>query len=119
MSHERTVTIKTRAHSILSDVIRAVVEGAGLALVKGPVGIGKTFALDLICDALTEDGVRVIRVTSTPAIEGSIAAFLERSPGGGDGATFTFDPGQGRYPLADAVRLRLRVLPEANALDRR
>jgi len=63
MSHERSVTIKTRAHSILSDVIGQVVDGAGLALVKGPVGIGKSYAPDLICDAMTEDGVRVIRVT--------------------------------------------------------
>lgn len=81
MSHKRRVIIQTRAHAILSDVARQVVDGAGLALVKGPVGVGKTFALDLICDALTADGVRVIRVTSTPAIEGSIAAFLNEALG--------------------------------------
>lgn len=81
MSHSRIPIIKTRAHTILSEVIREVAAGAGLALVKGPVGVGKTYALNLICDELEADGVSVVRVTSTPAIEGSIAAFVKEMLG--------------------------------------
>jgi hypothetical protein len=40
------VIIPTRAHAMLSDVLDTVVETAGLAIVRGPVGIGKTFALE-------------------------------------------------------------------------
>jgi type II secretory pathway predicted ATPase ExeA len=79
MSDKKTTIIETRAQSILRDVIHQVVAGAGLALVRGPAGIGKTFALDLIEDELVEAGVRVIRVTATPAIEGSLSAFAREA----------------------------------------
>jgi type II secretory pathway predicted ATPase ExeA len=77
MSHHRKSIIPTLAYATLSQVVREVVDGAGLALVKGPVGVGKSFALDAIGGELEADGVTVIRVTSTPAIEGSIAAFIK------------------------------------------
>jgi type II secretory pathway predicted ATPase ExeA len=79
MSDTRTSIIETRAQSILRDVIHQVVAGAGLALVRGPAGIGKTFALDLIEEERVESGVRVIRVTATPAIEGSLSAFAREA----------------------------------------
>jgi type II secretory pathway predicted ATPase ExeA len=77
MSHHRKPIIPTVAHATLSHILREVAQGAGLALVKGPVGVGKSFALDAISGELEADGVTVIRVTSTPAIEGSIAAFVK------------------------------------------
>lgn len=82
MSDKKTTIIETRAQSILRDVIHQVVDGAGLALVRGPAGIGKTFALDLIEGDLVEAGVRVIRVTATPAIEGSLSAFAREALAG-------------------------------------
>ena len=58
--------------------IRAVAEqvlaGAGFGLLRGPAGIGKTFALDKIADALEDAGDIVVRVTASP-IGGSISAF--------------------------------------------
>lgn len=81
MSHERKGIIRTLAYATLSEVIRQVVTGAGLALVKGPVGVGKSFALDAISGEIEAEGVSVIRVTSTPAIEGSIAAFVKEMLG--------------------------------------
>ena len=82
MSDRDKGIIETRAQAILRDVIQQVVDGAGLALVRGPAGIGKTFALDKIEAELIEDGVRVVRVTATPAVEGSLSAFAREALAG-------------------------------------
>lgn len=79
MSDKIETIIETRTLAILRDVIHQVVIGAGLALVRGPAGIGKTFALDKIDAELTESGVRVVRVTANPAIEGSLSAFAREA----------------------------------------
>lgn len=70
------VIIPTRAHAILSEVLDAIVATAGLAVVRGPVGIGKTFALTREIARLEAEGVLVVYVTSAPEIEGSIGSFL-------------------------------------------
>lgn len=75
------VIIPTRAQAILSDVLDNVVETAGLAVVRGPVGIGKTFALRHEIERLEANGVLVIFMTSTPEIEGSIGAFMRATLG--------------------------------------
>lgn len=67
--------IATGTYTTLRQVIWQVVEGAGLALLRGPAGIGKTFALDRIVAELEEEGVTVIHLTASPAIGGSISAF--------------------------------------------
>lgn len=69
------VIIPTRAHAILRDALDTVVATAGLAVVRGPVGIGKTFALRREIERLEAEGVLVVVVTSTPEIEGSIGSF--------------------------------------------
>jgi len=75
MSHENRTIIDTGVASTLRTVIGQVVSGAGLALMRGPAGIGKTFGLDLICDELRAAGVIVIRVTGPEVIGGSISSF--------------------------------------------
>ena len=82
MSDKIETIIETRTLAILRDVVQQVVVGAGLALVRGPAGIGKTFALDEIDAELTQDGVRVVRVTANPAIEGSLSAFAREAIAG-------------------------------------
>lgn len=67
--------IETGAGSILRSIIGEVCEGAGLAILRGPAGIGKSFALDLIEEELEAKGVIVVRVTVSPANGGSISAF--------------------------------------------
>ncbi|MDR0810038.1 MAG: ATP-binding protein [Gemmobacter sp.] len=52
-----------------------VLAGAGLALLRGPAGIGKTFALDEIEAEIVAAGDNVVRVTASPANGGSISAF--------------------------------------------
>ena len=74
-SHMTTTTIETVAGSILRDVIAEVLDGAGLAILRGPAGIGKSFALDRITEDLEAAGVTVIRVTVSPATGGSLSSF--------------------------------------------
>lgn len=60
----------------MSAVFDQVVNGAGFAILKGPAGIGKTFAVDTLAKAQETSGVNVLRVTATPAIGGSVNAFV-------------------------------------------
>lgn len=68
--------IKTACGAILRSVVREVADGAGLAVVRGAPGIGKSFALDVIAAELEDDGAYVVRVTASPATGGSVSAFL-------------------------------------------
>lgn len=67
--------IETVAESMLRDVIKEVLDGAGLGILRGPAGIGKSFALDLITEDLEAAGATVVRVTVSPATGGSISSF--------------------------------------------
>ncbi|PKP69065.1 MAG: hypothetical protein CVT82_12435 [Alphaproteobacteria bacterium HGW-Alphaproteobacteria-4] len=77
MSHEQGSSIKTGVGDTLSFVCDQVVAGAGLAVLRGAVGIGKTFALDRIACDLEDRGVVVVMITATEAISGNINAFLK------------------------------------------
>ena len=70
-----TVIIETVVESMLRDVIADVLQGAGLGILRGPAGIGKSFALDLISEELGAAGAMVVRVTVSPATGGSISSF--------------------------------------------
>ncbi|MCU0898951.1 MAG: ATP-binding protein [Cypionkella sp.] len=73
--HLDRVTIETRAHSILKEVAGQVIATAGLGIIRGPVGIGKSFALETIRRDLEANGDRVLFLTSSPEVEGSIGSF--------------------------------------------
>lgn len=73
--HSSRVNIETRAQSILKEVVTQVTATAGLAIVRGPVGIGKSFALEGIKNSLLENGDRSLIITSSPEIEGSVGVF--------------------------------------------
>lgn len=64
--HPITPIIRTGAYSILRDVCRTALETARLGIVRGPVGIGKTFALRQIAEELSQgdDGVFLIEAPS-------------------------------------------------------
>lgn len=68
--------IETGVGTTLSLVCDQVVRSAGLAVLRGAVGIGKSFALDRIARDLSEGGVSVVSVTATEATAGNINAFL-------------------------------------------
>lgn len=68
--------IETGVGSMIRMVADQVLVGAGLALLRGPAGIGKTFALDKIEAEIEASGGTVVRVTVSPANGGSISAFI-------------------------------------------
>lgn len=68
--------IETGTGSMIRMVADQVLAGAGLALLRGPAGIGKTFALDKIQAEIEAEGGSVVRVTVSPANGGSIGAFI-------------------------------------------
>ena len=75
MRHDTTTIIETGVASTLRTVFDQVIMGAGLALVRGPAGIGKTFALGMIARELEERDVSVVHVTASEVTGGSISAF--------------------------------------------
>ena len=69
-------TIETGVRAMLCTVCDEVATLSGLAVLRGPVGIGKTYALQRIKRQLEEQGVFVVMVTATEATAGNINAFL-------------------------------------------
>lgn len=67
--------IETGVASTIRGAARQIADGAGLGLLRGPAGVGKSFALDLVAAELEADGVEIVRVTASPVIGGSVAAF--------------------------------------------
>lgn len=70
-------TIETGIGSTIRGVADQVARGAGLALLRGPAGIGKSFALDMVEAELKAAGVRVVRVTASTVIGGNVKAFAK------------------------------------------
>lgn len=68
--------IETGVWAMLSLTCHQVVKGAGFAVLRGAVGIGKSFALAKVAAELKEQGVTVIMITATEATSGNINAFL-------------------------------------------
>lgn len=72
---ERT-TIETGIAATIRTVARQIADGAGLGLLRGPAGVGKSFALDLVAAELRASGCEVVRVTASTVIGGSWIAFV-------------------------------------------
>ncbi len=65
---------------MLRFVTTQILAGAEIGICRGEVGIGKSFALSQIAAELESEGVSVVRVTVTPAIEANINAFMRGGP---------------------------------------
>lgn len=63
--HEANPIIRTSAHAILKVAATAALETAQLAIARGPAGIGKSFALTLLPQAMLNDRDRVYVFTAT------------------------------------------------------
>lgn len=90
MRHSCQTTIETRSHAILRQVAEAVIATARLAIVRGPAGIGKSFALQMIQAELSDENTQIYVVTANSDNGGSIRKFfadallqLELMTGGG------------------------------------
>jgi len=69
--------IQTSVYNRFDWAIRHVAKTAGLGVVRGPVGIGKSFAVSRVAKTLQAENINVIVATSTPTIEGNIGAFAK------------------------------------------
>lgn len=123
MSHSHKRIIETGVLTTLRAVIHDSVANANFSLLRGPAGIGKSFALDLICDELETHGVDVVRVTASEVIGGSINSFTRsvlsqyRIDAGStlDGYEAMFDLLAG-YPFRTAGRRVIFIVDEAQSL---
>lgn len=75
--HPITPIIRTGAYSILRDVSRAALETARLGIVRGPVGIGKTFALWQIAEELSQGDDQVFLIEAPSDKSKSVRRFYQ------------------------------------------
>lgn len=75
--HPITPIIRTGAYSILRDVSRAALETARLGIVRGPVGIGKTFALRQIAEELSQGDDQVFLIEAPSDKSASVRRFYQ------------------------------------------
>ena len=71
---EHTPIIETEASETIKFVVRQIALTAGIGIIKGPVGIGKTRTLKGLVTEWERE-IRVIYLRSSPEIDGSILAF--------------------------------------------
>jgi AAA domain len=94
--HPITPIIRTSAYSMLREAARAAMETARLAIARGPVGIGKTFALWQIAEELTQ-GEDVVFFLEAPSDKSaSIQKFYRKA---------LFDLGFSGFGGADAFEV--------------
>lgn len=74
-----THTIQTRSHARLLQAATVALETARLTIVRGPAGIGKTYALDLIEGELSGGGAQVFRVLASADKSASVKKFFEKA----------------------------------------
>lgn len=75
--HPITPIIRTGAYSILRDVSRAALETARLGIVRGPVGIGKTFALRQIAEELSQGDDQVFLIEAPSDKSKAVRRFFQ------------------------------------------
>jgi hypothetical protein len=121
----RTI-IKTGVYTMLRGVAERTAAGAGLALLRGPVGIGKSFALDMLERDAPGMGIEMVRVTVTPSIDGNVNAFFKAilgpyasAPGScADAADAAWQVLHG-YPFRSSGKRVLLVTDESQGLTAR
>lgn len=115
-----TPTIETAVFAMMRDVIGDVLDGAGLAVMRGPVGIGKSYALRRTIAELEEGGARVTYLAAVGALQGKIAEF-HRARHGRDGVSsaegleLAFDM-IGGYPFRSYGPKSVLIVDEAQDL---
>lgn len=115
-----TPTIETALFATMGSVIGDVLDSAGLAILRGPVGIGKSFALRHVVDALESNGNRVFNIAATGALEGKTIEFcraIHRREGvsSSEGLELAFEELAG-HPFRSYGRRVVLVVDEAQEL---
>lgn len=113
-------TIETAVCAIMRDVLRDVLNGAGLAVMRGPVGIGKSYALRHVIAELEAQGAKVTYLAAVGALQGKIAEFLRALHGrdgvsSAEGLELAFEM-IGAYPFKDYGTRSVLIVDEAQDL---
>lgn len=112
--------ISTALFATIRVVVRDVLDGAGLAVLRGPVGIGKSFALRCVASELENDGADVILLTATGAVEGKTIEFcraihMREGVSAADGLDLAWAQLKG-HPFRDGGRRVVLLVDEAQEL---
>jgi len=113
-------TIDTAVCAIMRGAIGDVLDGAGLAVMRGPVGIGKSYALRKVIGEFEADGAKVTYLAATGALQGKIAEFLRALHGReglscAEGLELAFDM-LGGYPFRSYGPKSVLIVDEAQDL---
>ncbi|MGS4946968.1 AAA family ATPase [Meridianimarinicoccus sp. RP-17] len=113
-------TIDTAVCATMRLVIGDVLDGAGLAVMRGPVGIGKSYALRKVIGEFEADGAKVTYLAATGAVQGKIAEFLRALHGreglsSAEGLELAFDM-LGGYPFRSYGPRSVLIVDEAQDL---
>jgi type II secretory pathway predicted ATPase ExeA len=74
--HPEIPIIETQLSAMMHEIYMQVAIGAGLAIMRGKPGIGKTFTNRHLIEKMRAEGVQVECVTVMPATGGSLSAFV-------------------------------------------
>lgn len=77
--HPITPIIRTGAYSMLRETARTALETARLGIIRGPVGIGKTFALWQIADELSQGEDRVFLIEAPSDKSKAVKRFYQKA----------------------------------------
>lgn len=113
-------TIKTPLFATMRGVLSEVAESSGLAILRGPVGIGKSYALKHVCSELKAQGDKVCAITVGGALEGKVIEFCRAIHGrsgvtAAEGLDLAFTHLAG-YPFQGFGGRALLVVDEAQEL---
>lgn len=119
---ENLSNIETETGETIKFVVRQVARTAGLGVIKGPVGIGKSHTLRRMITDM-QDEFRIIYIRSRPEIEGSIMAFASEAleqfgvfEGRTREAVQALGTLLGSYPFQEHHRPTVLVVDEAQGL---
>jgi DNA transposition AAA+ family ATPase len=73
------VTIPTRAHAILRETVETALTLGRMGIVRGPAGIGKSYALELIAEELSRGDDEVMVITASAATGGAVTKFFGKA----------------------------------------
>lgn len=112
--------IETPLFATIRGVMSEVLGGAGLAILRGPVGIGKSFALHHVCKSFAADGDSVYLIIAGGSNEGKVIEFCRGIHGrhgvsAAEGLELTFQVLSG-FPFQKTGERVVLVVDEAQEL---
>ncbi len=72
-------TIATRAHAILRETVETALTLGRMGIVRGPAGVGKSYALALIEEEFSREEDDVLVVTASAATGGAVTKFFGKA----------------------------------------